>query len=64
MIHICNERLCTRAQKEIRKMVQLMTAEIVEQLSWAGEYLKPKCEKLGYCPEDKGCGRKERQNVL
>lgn len=58
LIHICNLRLCTRAQLEIRKMVKEMASAIIEKEQWLQDYLQPSCERLGYCPESKGCGRK------
>ena len=57
MIHIANLRLCTRAQYEIRKMVQAMCEALVAEEPWLKPYLVPKCERLGYCDEDKSCGR-------
>lgn len=59
LMHICNERLCTRAQKEIRQLVQQMRREVVDECPELGKYLQPKCEILGYCREHKSCGRKE-----
>ena len=50
--------LCTRAQYEIRTMVKMMCDELVKSEPWLEKYLTPKCEKLGYCDEDKCCGRK------
>lgn len=58
LLHICNERLCSKAQWEIRSLVNKMCAEVIEKENWLIPYLAPKCEKLGYCPESKGCGRK------
>lgn len=58
MIHLANIRLCTRAQYEIRTMVKMMCDELTKSEPWLGKYLTPKCEKLGYCDEDKCCGRK------
>ena len=57
MIQIANLRLCTRAQYEIRKMVQAMCEALVAEEPWLKPYLVPKCERLGYCDEDKSCGR-------
>ena len=57
MIHIANLRLCTRAQYEIRKMVQALCEALVAEEPWLKPYLVPKCERLGYCDEDKSCGR-------
>lgn len=64
LIHLCNERLCTRAQLEIRQLVQLMVKEVLRENEWLKPYLQPKCESLGYCPEHKGCGRKLSYNQL
>lgn len=57
MIHLANLRLCTRAQYEIRMMVKAMCDELVKEEPWLKDYLVPKCVKLGYCDEDKSCGR-------
>ena len=59
LIHLANLRLCTRAQKEIRILVKRMCDELIKEEPWLKEYLVPKCERLGYCDEDKSCGRKE-----
>ena len=58
LIHLANIRLCTRAQYEIRILVKKMCDELVAQEPWLKTYLVPKCERLGYCDEDKCCGRK------
>ena len=58
LIHLANLRLCTRAQKEIRILVKRMCDEIIKEEEWLKDYLVPKCERLGYCDEDKSCGRK------
>lgn len=58
LIHLCNERLCTRAQKEIRQLTNLMVKEVLKDEEWLKPYLVPKCERLGYCNEDNSCGRK------
>ena len=64
LIHLCNERLCTRAQLEIRQLVQLMVKEVLKDNEWLKPYLQPKCESLEYCPEHKGCGRKPSYSQL
>ena len=64
LIHLCNERLCTRAQLEIRQLVQLMVKEVLIENEWLKPYLQPKCASLGYCPEYKGCGSKPSYNQL
>lgn len=57
-MHLCNERLCTRAQSEIRQLVKEMVKEVVKDEEWLKPYLQPKCELLGKCPEHNSCGRK------
>ena len=64
LIHIANIRLCTRAQYEIRVMVKMMCEELLKEEPWLTPYLVPKCERLGYCDEDKCCGRKIRKEEL
>ena len=58
LIYLANLRLCTRAQKEIRILVKRMCDEIIKEEEWLKDYLVPKCERFGYCDEDKSCGRK------
>ena len=57
MIHLANLRLCTRAQYEIRTMIKLMCEALVAEEPWLKNYLVPKCERWGFCDEDKSCGR-------
>ena len=73
LIHICNERLCSRSQWEIRNMVKMMVEEVVRLYPEFKSMLVPKCEKYKdfyFCPEHKSCGKhqtikeiKERMNV-
>lgn len=56
LIHLCNERLCTRAQGEIRKLVKEMVQEVVKGEEWLKSYLVPKCILLKGCNEHKSCG--------
>lgn len=56
LIHLCNERLCTRAQLEIRQLVQLMVKEVLKENEWLKPYLVPKCIPLKGCSEHKSCG--------
>ena len=57
--HFLNERLCTRAQKEIRDVAKEMAKLAVEACPIIEPYCVPKCESfsIAYCPEHKGCGR-------
>jgi len=58
LIHIANLRLCSRSQYEIRTMVKMMCEVLVKEEPWLEKYLVPKCKRLGFCNEDKSCGRK------
>ena len=60
LIHMCNLRLCTRAQKEIRDLHKLMKDEVKEVDERLASYLVPQCEVHGACFEDKCCGRKPK----
>ena len=65
LIHLSNLRLCKRAQYEIRTLVKAMVNEVIKKEPWLKPYLVPKCERLGYCDEDKSCGRmKTREELL
>lgn len=64
LIHLANIRLCTRAQYEIRIMVKMMCEELLKEEPWLSKYLVPKCERLGYCDEDKCCGRKIKKRRI
>ena len=55
-MHICNERLCSRAQGEIRELVEKMRDLVLENLPELEEFLVPKCRKYGHCFEEKSCG--------
>lgn len=56
LIHLCNERLCTRAQLEIRQLVQLMVKEVLKDNEWLKPYFVPKCIPFKGCSEHKSCG--------
>ena len=61
-----NERLCSRASKEIREVAQAMKKAIqscpdISVMEWdvLDKLFVPKCERfeIPFCPEYKGCGR-------
>lgn len=61
-----NERLCSRASKEIREVAQAMKKAIqscadISEMEWGvlDKLFVPKCERfeIPFCPEYKGCGR-------
>ena len=63
LIHFMNERLCTRAQWEIRQLAREMKRCVEEQYPELAEYLVPKCEihkNQPFCPEHSTCGRHPR----
>ena len=53
LLHIGDQRLCTRAQWEFRKVVALMRAEVKRRFPELARYMQPKCGefRLGYCDE-------------
>lgn len=55
--HIAGERMCARAQTEIREVVSEMVRLAREVAPVLFEGVGPKCETMGYCPERKSCGR-------
>lgn len=55
MIHFMHERLCNRAQWEIRNVALLMKDEIEKYVPEILEYMVPKCQFYGYCTEGKKC---------
>jgi len=54
LLHICDLRLCHRAQWEIRYMVGLMRAEVRKVVPDLARVMQPKCgeHRMGYCDED------------
>ncbi len=63
LMHFCNERLCTRAQWEIRELAGEMAAAAVDRVPVIAPYLVPKCEinaDYPFCPERQGCGRHKK----
>lgn len=64
LIHYCNERLCARAQWEIREVARLMVKEVEQVSPLIAQYLVPKCEAMGYCPEKQTCGRKPTKKAV
>ena len=56
LIHLCHERLCSKAQPEIRHIVRQMAEAVIAVDSWWKDYLVPKCVYLNGCNEKLGCG--------
>jgi thymidylate synthase (FAD) len=58
LLHFFSERLCQRAQWEIRHVAEMMLAEARPIAPAALQGAGPKCVRLGGCPEGKmTCGR-------
>lgn len=51
--HILEERCCTRAQEEIRTIATKIRDYLQKEIPFI--FHGSKCERLGYCPEGKGC---------
>ena len=58
LMHMCNLRLCMRAQTEIRSLFGFMKEEVKKYENRFDTLLVPTCYKLGYCLEHKSCHRK------
>lgn len=63
LMYFSNLRLCSKAQWEIRNLVNKMCALVVEAEPWTEKYLVPKCHKYKRCTEDKSCGQIEKKFV-
>lgn len=65
LIDMSRQRMCTRAYWEYRQMfndICKALSNISDEWKWiVDNLLMPKCEQLGYCPEKKSCGRKEKR---
>lgn len=62
LMHVCHERLCNRAQWEIRMLFGEIRTLLYKEYPWMVKVidLDAKCALSGYCPESKErtCGRK------
>lgn len=58
LIHFMGERLCERAQWEIRHVAEMMLEQAKSKCPSLFDGIGPKCVQLGRCPEGKmSCGR-------
>ena len=57
LMHFMNERLCSKAQWEIREMAEKMRDCVLEVEPDLKPYLVPKCFVRGGCNEIKPCGK-------
>jgi thymidylate synthase (FAD) len=53
LLHICDLRLCTRAQWEFRQVASAMRGELHRKFPELARYIQPKCgdKRWGYCDE-------------
>lgn len=65
LVDMSHQRMCTRAYWEYRELfkdISKALSEYSDEWKWIVDNLfVPKCEYLGYCPEKKSCGRKEKK---
>jgi thymidylate synthase (FAD) len=62
LYHFLEERLCERAQWEIRGMAEQMLALVKEKCPSLFSGIGPKCVALGKCPEGKlSCGKMQEK---
>lgn len=64
IIHLANERLCSRAEFPIRCLTKQLVDVVLDVLPELNEVLVAKCDKLMYCPEDKSCGYKPKKEKV
>lgn len=61
LIDMSHQRMCSRAYWEFRELFTEICTRLSEYSDeWKyiiENYMKPKCEILGYCPEKHGCGK-------
>lgn len=57
LMHFMNERLCSKAQWEIRELAEKMRDCVLEVEPNFKPYLVPKCFVYGKCNESKSCGK-------
>lgn len=66
LVDMSRQRMCTRAYWEYRELFNDICKALrtySDEWEWIVDNLfVPKCEYLGYCPENKSCGRKKGKN--
>lgn len=64
LLHFFEERSCNKAQWEIHMMAMEMMSCMVDELPEVFNFAGPKCRRLGYCPEEKGCGLQQKKGGI
>lgn len=57
LLDLAKERLCSRAQWEIRELIKKVREEVARVSPRLAGYMQPKCYWLGRCPEKNSCGK-------
>lgn len=55
LMNFCNQRLCMKAQEEIRRLAEEMKARVYEVSPQFANMLQPNCITNGKCFESNGC---------
>ena len=61
LLHFFEERCCRKAQWEIHDLAWEMRDILDGMLPEVFEMAGPKCRRLGFCPEEKGCGLQQKK---
>ena len=65
---MCQQRLCSRAYWEFRVLIKEYIDKLraySDEWAWICDNLfKSKCEFLGYCPEEKSCGKMPKKDYI
>jgi thymidylate synthase (FAD) len=67
LLHVCHVRMCSRAQWEIREMLQRCRRALESQFPLIAKYMVVKCHPyaMGYCDEEfRSCGFRPRKDAL
>ena len=65
LIHFCHKRMCVRAQEQICEIAYKMRYAVTKVSPRFATELKPQCEYLLWCPEQRGsCGRYPSKDQL
>ena len=61
LLHFFEERSCNKAQWEIHRIAMETMSCMVDELPEVFNFAGPKCRRLGFCPEEKGCGLQQKK---
>jgi len=67
LLHVCHVRMCSRAQWEIREMLQRCRRALEPQFPLIAKYMVVKCHPyaMGYCDEEfRSCGFRPRKESI